>query len=65
MEKLHAEGLRFVDEQGRTRIFNAIVAATYKDIGSGEKFIFSTRFRSTFWNWMMFIFLFGWIWMWF
>ena len=36
--------------------------------GGGERekcYIFTTRFRSNFWNWVMFIFLFGWIWMWF
>ena len=33
--------------------------------GSGYRYIFTTRFRSNFWNWIMFIFLFGWIWMWF
>jgi len=29
------------------------------------KYIFSTKWLSNFWNWIMFIFLFGWIWMWF
>jgi len=29
------------------------------------KTIFSTKWESTVWNWIMFIVLFGWIWMWF
>ena len=30
-----------------------------------DKYIFTTKWKSTFWNWLMFILLFGWIWMWF
>ena len=40
------------------------VEARYKSIVS-KKMIFTTKYESKFWNWMMFIFLFGWIWMWF
>lgn len=32
---------------------------------NNTKYIFSTGYESTLWNWIMFIFLFGWIWMWF
>jgi len=44
-----------------------IAAAAFTG-GGGEtpgKKIFSTRYDSNFWNWLMFIFLFGFIWMWF
>ena len=40
------------------------VEARYRDIAA-KKMIFTTKYESKFWNWMMFIFLFGWIWMWF
>jgi len=30
-----------------------------------KKFIFTTRYEATIWNWIMFFLLFGWIWMWF
>ena len=29
------------------------------------KYVFTTRYESTIWNWLMFFLLFGWIWMWF
>jgi len=29
------------------------------------KYIFSTKYEATIWNWIMFFLLFGWIWMWF
>jgi len=41
------------------------VEATYRNSGPGKKMIFTTKYESKFWNWIMFIFLFGWIWMWF
>ena len=30
-----------------------------------KKFIFTTKYEATVWNWIMFFLLFGWIWMWF
>jgi len=30
-----------------------------------KKYIFCTKYESTFWNWFKFIVLFGWLWMWF
>ena len=41
------------------------VEATYRNTGPAKKMIFTTKYESKFWNWIMFIFLFGWIWMWF
>jgi|GEM_PF-3896561 len=41
------------------------VAPVWIDVLSKNTTIFTTKYASTFWNWMMFIFLFGWIWMWF
>ena len=43
----------------------ATVTATYKAAVNPVKTIFSTKYPSTIWNWIMFFLLFGWIWMWF
>ena len=32
---------------------------------STDKTIFCTKYRATFWNWILFFVCFGWIWMWF
>ena len=32
---------------------------------TSDKMIFTTKYKSNLWNWLMFIFLFGFIWMWF
>ena len=42
----------------------AVITATYKPLDT-QKYIFSTRFKSTFINWLLFFLGFGWIWMWF
>ena len=41
------------------------IAAKSNPPPNPTKYIFTTRFVSNIWNWLMFIFLFGWIWMWF
>jgi len=45
---------------------NAVtVTASFKDAPASAKKIFTTKYDSNFWNWLLFIVCFGWIWMWF
>jgi len=43
----------------------ATVRAIYVSVLSKKTTIFTTKYESNIWNWIMFIFFFGWIWMWF
>jgi len=44
--------------------YYAVAPEGYR-IQKALKYIFTTRYESKFWNWVLFIVCFGWIWMWF
>jgi len=44
--------------------YNGLVR-TQQGGDGGYRYIFTTIFRSTLWNWLLFFLAFGWIWMWF
>jgi hypothetical protein len=50
----------------QTQVDNALSAlnSAYSNLQL-KKMIFTTKYESNFWKWLMFILLFGWIWMWF
>jgi len=66
------DGVSFANANASTTTFtmpakNVTVTATYKDIGNSNpiKTIFSTKYESNFFNWLLFFLCFGFIWMWF
>jgi len=58
--------ITITDARGNTTSFTIQIGAiAARGGGTTVKYIFSTKWKSTFINWLLFFLLFGWIWMWF